>query len=159
MGKVLSAFNHGFAGAIARSIDDVVIAQANRSASPIAFGMPVALSADGAGVVPFDGASHTADDFVGVSVRAPAKTPDTYGSSTGNYAPGDVVDVLVRGHIVVECTAGTPAPGEAAAIVKATGAFAAGTGETVISLSNAHFSNTKDTPGMAEIVLTSRNVI
>ena len=159
MGKVLSAFQNGFAGAIARSVDDVVVAMANRSGGPVGFGMPVALAPDGLGVVPFDGANHTAADFVGVTVRAPAKTPDAYGSSEAGYASGDLADVLVRGHVVVRCTAGTPAPGDAAAIVSSTGAFGAGSGEGYITLNNARFSGVKDTPGMAEIVLTQRNVV
>ena len=146
MGKVLSAFSNGFAGAIARSIDDVVIAMANRSEGEIAFGMPVALAPDGAGVVPFDGASHTAADFVGITVRNPSKTPETYGANTAAYASGELADVLVR-------------VGEPLCVVKATGAFGAGTGDTVIPLTNARFSNTQDAPGTVEVVLTQRSLV
>ena len=159
MGKVLSAFSNGFPGAIARSIDDVVIAMANRSEGEIAFGMPVALAPDGAGVVPFDGASHTAADFVGITVRNPSKTPETYGANTAAYASDELADVLVRGHIVVKSTAGVPAVGEPLCVVKATGAFGAGTGDTVIPLTNARFSNTQDAPGTVEVVLTQRSLV
>ena len=90
MGKVLSSFTNGWAGSIARNRDDVV----------------VALDETKTGVVPFDGNTHTGADFVGVTVRLPSKTPDTYGSNEGKYAANEMVDVLVRGHIVAKVITG-----------------------------------------------------
>ena len=106
MGKVLKTFTHGYAGAIARSLDDVVVSFPNKSPNPLAFGVPVALSQDKTGVVPFDGSTHTAANFVGVTVRNPSKTPDAYGSDVSAYAAGDLADVLVRGHIAAATAAG-----------------------------------------------------
>ncbi|MBQ9210918.1 MAG: hypothetical protein IJ153_04390 [Clostridia bacterium] len=159
MGKVLSSFTNGFPGAIARSLDDVVISLANKSEDPIAFGMPVALNEDKNGIVPFDGSEHTASDFVGVAVRNPSKTPDTYGDNQGSYASDDLVDVLVRGHIVVKLAGTSASLGDQVSIVKSTGGFAVGTGDSLIPLPNAHVSATPDASGMAEIVLNTRNLV
>ncbi len=159
MGKVLSSFTNGYPGAIARSLDDVVIALPNKHTAALAFGVPVVLNTAGDGVVPF-GSSHTAAQFVGVTVRNPSKTPDTYGSDTGSYAPGELVDVLVRGHITVNMPNTYAAtPGAPVSIVKASGAFSVTTGETVVALTNTHVSSDIDTSGNVEIVLNSRNLI
>ena len=89
MGKVLSVYTNGWPGSIARALDDVVVSQTNRSGADLAFGVPVAMSPAGDGVVPFDPASHTGADFVGVTVRAPAKTPDS-----GKFAAGSGSDYV-----------------------------------------------------------------
>ena len=157
MGKVLKNFTNGFAGAISRSIDDVVVALANKSNNPLAFGVPVALNGDKNGVVPFDGSTHTAADFVGVTVRNPSKTPDAYGSDVGSYASGELVDVLVRGHIVVKLTGGML--GAPVSIKKSDGSFSTSTGDSYVALTNAHVSAAADGNGMTEILLNTRNVI
>ena len=162
MGKVLSSFGPGFAGAIARSIDDVVIAMPNTGDSALAFGVPVVLDEDKIGVQLF-GSENTAADFIGVTVRNPSKTPTTYGSNEGSYAGGEMVDILVRGHIVVKVVSATPAPnlGDAVAIMKSNGKFSfQGSGETTkVPLTNARFTSVPDSNGMAEIVLDKRNVL
>ena len=159
MGKVLSNFTNGFAGAIARSVDDIVIAMANKGESPIAFGRPVALGEDKDGVVPFDGSTHTAADFVGVAVRNPSKTPDAYGSNTGSYAAGEMVDILVRGHIVVKLAGSDPMIGDAVSIQKSTGGFAVGSGDSYVALPTVTLTAAPDADGMAEILLTTRNLL
>ena len=159
MGKILSTFKNGYAGAIARSLDDVVVALANMSGEPLAFGVPVALASDGSGVVPFDPEDHTAASFVGVSVRDPAKTPDAYGSNAAAYGGDDIVDVLTRGHIVVALAGSNPQVGAPVAIDKTTGGFTVATGNTVIALTNVHVSSVPDTSGMAEILVNTRNVL
>ena len=104
MGKVLSSFMRGWAGTVSRSKDDVIVSLKNNDPDPIAFGAPVFLGTNG-GVVNFTGGVSTPDKFVGFAVRIPDKTPDTYPSGqsgdgdTGTYAPGDPVDVLVRGSV------------------------------------------------------------
>lgn len=159
MGKVLTNFMNGYPGAISRSLDDVVIAMANVSGSPLAFGQAVALSMDRTGVVPFDGSSHTAADFVGVTVRNPSKTPETYGSNLGSYASGEMADVLVRGHIAVRVASASAKAGDQAAIQKTTGAFTVGSGDTVVQLPTVHITAAPDAAGMGEIVLNTRNLV
>ena len=159
MGKILSSFGNGWAGSIARSLDDVVVALANKSGAALAFGVPVALDASGTGVVPFDPANHTGADFVGVTVRAPAKTPDSYGASAGAYAPGEVTDVLVRGHIIARIAEGDTPLGAAVSVRASDGAFAVGTGEGYVALPNVRISAAKDAGRMAELLLTERNIL
>ena len=77
MGKVQNLFSNGSAGAVSRSVDDIVIAVRNASETDIPFGAPVFMAADGA--VPFD--LSTPQDFaafLGFAVRVADKTPDTY---------------------------------------------------------------------------------
>ena len=159
MGKVLKNFTNGYAGAISRSLDDVVVALANKSNNPLAFGVPVALNGDKNGVVPFDGSTHTAADFVGVTVRNPSKTPDAYGANTGSYAAGEMVDVLVRGHIVVKLAGSDPMIGDAVSIQKTTGGFAVGSGDSYVAIPTLRLTATPDADGMAEILLTTRNLL
>ncbi len=159
MGKVLSVYTNGWPGAIARALDDVVVSQTNRSGADLAFGVPVAMSPAGDGVVPFDPASHTGADFVGVTVRAPAKTPDSYGSDVSAYAAGDLADVLVRGHIVAETAAGAYKPGDPVSVEKSTGKFAVGSGSDYVALPNVRISGVPDAGGMAELLLTGRAIL
>ena len=160
MGRILSYFGHGWAGSTARALDDVVVAFANHSGFPIAFGVPVALDANGDGVVPFDPETHTAADFVGVTVRNPAKTPESYSEITGSYGPDDPVDVLVRGHIVARVEDGDTILGAPVSIFKDTGSFAVGTGDDYIPLTNVRISvPLEPRTGLAELLLTTRNIL
>ena len=157
MGKVLKSFTHGFVGAISRSLDDVVTAFANKSSGDIAFGVPVALDSTKKGIVPFDPSTHTAADFVGITVRTPSKTPDVYGQNVGKYAEDDIVDVLTRGHIVVEI-AGDGELGDAVTILAAGGFTTAAADTGDVALGNVRVSAAKD-GGLAEVVLTTRNLL
>ena len=159
MGKVLSSFNHGWPGTIARSVDDIVISMPNLSDKPIAYGMPVVLSDNKDGVIPFDCDLYYPQDFIGVTVRTPSKTPAEYGSSEGSYAPGEMVDILVRGHITVQISKGIPDVCDTVAIEKATNLFAGGSGQDYIVLPNAIFSATKDDNMRIEILLKERNLL
>ena len=159
MGKVLSSFTNGWAGTIARAKDDVVIALPNKSGNPMAFGIAVAMSEDKTGVVPFNGETHTGADFVGVTVRAPVKSSDTYGSAEGKYEANDMVDVLVRGHIVAKVITGTTTLGGAVSIRKSDNAFAIGTGDTFVALPNVRVSAVADGLKNTELLLTERNIL
>ena len=157
MGKVLSTFTHGFPGAIARSLDDVVVAHPNRGAEPLPFGYPVVMNSQGTGVVPFDPESHTAAQFVGVTVRTPSKTPDAYGENEASYAVNELADIMVRGHIAVRFS-GNAKVGDAVAALS-DGEFGAASGGDGVTLTNAHVSAVPDGKGMAEIVLNTRNLV
>lgn len=159
MGKVITTFMNGTAGAISRALDDVVVALANKSGAALAFGVPVALNADRTGVVLFDPNTHTGADFVGVTVRLPAKTPDAYGSNVASYANNDLVDVLVRGHIVAKMDNRNGKPGNAVTIRKSDGAFSVGTGNDYVALPNVRVSGAPDAAMCAELLLTGRNIL
>ena len=159
MGKVISSFTNGFPGAIARALDDVVVAFANKSEAALAFGVPVVLDATQTGVTLFDPATHTAADFVGITVRNPSKTPDTYGSSTGSYAANDLVDVLVRGHIVVKMENWDGKLGDPVTIKKADGSWSNATGADYVALPNVRISSATDGTMCAELLIPERNVL
>ena len=159
MGKVLSYFLNGYPGAIARSLDDVVIALANKSGAALDFGVPVAMNTDHTGVVKFDPATHTGADFVGITVRNPSKTPDTYGSNVGSYGKDDLVDVLVRGHILGQSSSYDGKLGDPVGISKTDGTFVTETGADVVALPNVRLSGLRDAAGCAELLLTERNMI
>ena len=159
MGKVLSNFLHGYAGAISRSLDDVVVAMPNKSEGTIAFGCPVALDEDRIGIVPFDPATHTTADFLGITVRIPSKTPDTYGDSVGAYGKDELADVLVRGHIVVKTASNAAKLGDPVTIRKSDGAFSVETGDGFIALPNVHVSGATDSAGCMEVLLNIRNIL
>ena len=158
MGKVLSAFGNGYAGAISRQLDDVVISLANTGNDAIAFGAPVVLDEDKVGAVKF-GSTNTAAQFVGIATRIGVKTPAAYGENLAQYDKGDIMSVIVRGHVVVPLAGESINVGDPVSIKKADGTFAVATGDTYVALSNARVSTLPDANGMAEIVLTSRNLI
>ena len=135
MGKVLSRFTNGFTGAVSRSIDNIVISMGNASGGEIPFGAPVFL-------------------------QAAVKAPDTYGSDEATYAPGDAVDVLVRGSVILQFD-GLALPGDSVYIRKADGALVteAGGEGTTLKLPNVTVRTAADGGGRAEAVLTGRNIL
>ena len=166
MGKVQNLFSNGSAGAVSRSVDDIVIAVRNASETDIPFGAPVFMAADGA--VPFD--LSTPQDFaafLGFAVRVADKTPDTYpaGQFTdppeGAWHPGDVMEVLVRGGIVVPMTA-SGSRGGAVYLRKADGKLTAnpgGSGETVL-LENVRIRQPRTSDSaFCEVIVNKRNII
>lgn len=174
MGKVLSTFDIGYAGAVSRSMDDIVIAMKNAGTDPIPFGAPVFLAADGDGVVAFDpdaSPAQTFASFVGFAVRDPSKTPDTYpagqdmssirGTQAGQYNAKGVVDVLVRGSIAVETAVGF-LPGGNVYLRKADGVLVPEAGEsgTTIQLTNVKMRtpNVSNRP-CSEVVVINRNIL
>ena len=96
MGKVIERFSNGVAGAISRSVDDIVISVKNAGETEIPFGTPVFLASGGA--VPFNTASpQDFDAFLGFAIRDADKTPDAYPQDqvgtpqAGAWKPGDVM--------------------------------------------------------------------
>ena len=75
MGKVLSTFQNGYAGAVSRAVDAIIHAWPNKATAAIPFGAPVFMNAAKTGVTPGSATSEY-DDFVGFAVRSPSKTPD-----------------------------------------------------------------------------------
>lgn len=154
-GKVLSFLN-GFPGQVSRAVDAIIEAFANaEETAHIAFGAPVALVD---GNVMNVSADNT--NIIGVAVRG-VKTNNTYGQEDADFLPGEMVDVLKRGTIVVPLTVGEgatpPAAGDQVYVVKATGAYAfAADGDNTIAVSGWKFKGAPDANGVVEIVLTER---
>ena len=159
-GKVLSTFMNCFPGSISRSIDDIVVSLKNQGTATIQPGEPVFLSADGKGVTKTQQDSAFAR-FVGIAVRIPAATPDSYGESVREYAADDPVDVIVRGCVVVKLENEMADPGGAVHLKLEDGTFTteAVTNET-IQLTNCSWRRSADLrDGCAEIVIRERNII
>ena len=166
MGKVQKGFGNGYPGAVSRSVDDIVISVKNAGSGDIPFGAPVFLASGGA--VPFN--TTTPQDFEafrGFAVRIADKTPDTYPSGQNNdsqasaWKPGDIMEVLVRGGIIVEMSSGGSVGGKMY-IRKSDGALttSAGTSGSTVLLENVHLRNPRNTYGAtAEVVVNQRNIL
>ena len=158
MGKVLSTFQRGWPGTISRSVDDIVVTYSNKGSAAIAPGTPVFLDASTGGVKPVAGAT-TFDTFVGFAVRVPSKTPDTYGANTAPYAVGEPVDVLVRGSLTV-AVVGSCSAGGAVHVRKADSKLvpSAVADNGSVPLTNCHFRGAPDSSGLAELLISERNI-
>ena len=166
MGKVLNYFGNGVAGAVSRSVDDIIISVKNAGGTEIPFGAPVFLTSGGA--VPFNMTSpQDFDAFLGFAVRVADKTPDAYPQDQagipqiGTWKPGDVMEVLVRGSIAVPVSASGEQGGKVY-IRKSDGALTAAAGQsgTTVLLENVHIRNPQGVgEQVAEVVVNSRNLI
>ena len=165
MGKVQSLFGNGNAGAVSRSMDDIIISVKNAGSADIPFGAPVFMTTDGA--VPFN--LTTPQDFgsfLGFVVRVADKTPDTYPAGqfsdppAGVWHAGDVMEVLVRGTVALPLNA-TGTKGGKVYIVKSSGVLTPTAGEsgTTVELQNVRIRNPKDGSGCCEAVVNERNLI
>ena len=144
MGKVLNSFGNGSPGTISRSVDDIVISVRNSTASPQEY-----------------------DSFLGFAVRIADKTPDTYPQDqsgalqAGAWKPGDVMEVLVRGGIVIPLAAIGQIGGKIY-IRKVDGELtnSAGQSGTTVLLENVHIRKPGSAGGTyTEVVVNSRNVL
>ncbi len=166
MGKVQNIFGNGFAGAVSRSIDDIIISVKNAGNTDIAFGSPVFLVSDGA--VGFDTTSpQDFSTFLGFAVRVADKTPDSYpegqfgDASAGVWHAGDVMEVLVRGSLAAKLAANGD-PGDSIYIRKSDGRLTpvAGSSGSTVQLTNVHIRRPRDSYGMnAELTVTERNIL
>lgn len=157
MGKVLTSFVNTFPGAISRNVDDIVISLPNVSNAAIPFGAPVFLDATNKGAVGF--ASGTFDSmatFLGFATRIGVKTPDVYGNSLAAYNPGDVMSIIVRGSVCVALDGDAPAVGSKV-YLDSTGKIT-GTSTSNTELTNVKFRGSVGANGVAEVVLTDRNI-
>ncbi len=160
MGKVLKEFKNGYAGAVSRSVDDIIISLRNASGGEIAFGAPVFLVPGEKACRGFINGTSTAETFLGIAVRLPEKTPETYGSSLGCYKANEPVEILVRGSTVLNMES-VAVPGDSVYIRKADGKLvnAAGSEGTTLQLPNVTVRTSRDTARRAEVVITKRNIM
>ncbi|MBY6877913.1 structural cement protein Gp24 [Clostridium botulinum] len=108
--------NLGYPGTVSRSVDTIITARklqsniqdSKETASPVLFGEAVVLNPDN--TYSKFGEGNTANDFVGIAVREVKQTTDYY-SSSGAYFPNEIMDVLNRGSITVNCNNGNPIAG------------------------------------------------
>ena len=165
MGKVQARFGNGFAGAVSRSIDDIIISVRNAGSVDIPFGAPVFMTSDGA--VPFDISDpQEFASFLGFAVRVADKTPDEYPSGQfgtppqGVWHPGDVMEILVRGSIAV-ASAASGTQGGKVYVRKSDGKITAtaGSSGSTVELENVRIKRPRDASGScAEVVVLNRNI-
>ena len=165
MGKVISVFQNGYPGTVSRQKDDVIKSFKNSGGVEIPFGVPVYLNQTGGGVEQLSNTTVTTN-FVGFTVRVADKTPETYpagqftSQQPASYKDKDPVDVLVRGSMIVEidgnCRIGTPVY-----VRRSDNKLVCVQGEsnTTVELPGVFISRVKDAEGMAEIVISKRNLI
>ena len=165
MGKVISVFQNGYPGTVSRQKDDVIKSFKNSGGADIPFGVPVYLNQTGGGVEQLSNTTVTTN-FVGFTVRVADKTPETYpagqftAQQPASYKINDPVDVLVRGSMIVEidgnCRIGTPVY-----VRRSDNKLVCVQGEsnTTVELPGVFISRVKDAEGMAEIVISKRNLI
>lgn len=153
-GRVIgTSFDHGFAGHVSRSVDNIVLNSVNGDTKAIEFGAPVVLATNG--VKNFVGGSSTAAQFVGIAVRI-AKTNETYGKDDAAYQVGENIDVLTRGTVSVVCVAGTPAEG-GAVYIDGNGDFTANAASATL-IANAKWRGGADANKVAELTVLTRNL-
>ena len=166
MGKVQDLFGPGRPGAVSRSADEIVISVKNAHTGDIPFGTPVFMTDSGA--VPFDiGDPQEFGSFLGFAVRVADKTPDVYPQGQFNDPPegawhaGDVMEVLVRGGVVIPlATAGVP--GGKVYIRKSDGKLTAtaGSAGSTVQLENVRIRNPRDSrTDCCEVIVNKRNLI
>ena len=160
MGKVQSVFYNGYAGAVSRSVDNVIISKRNGAYAAIPFGAPVFLDSSTYGVIPFASGMEAAK-FVGFTVRIADKTPDTYGSSEANYGEMDPVDVLVRGAVILEVGTSTAKTGDNLYIRLSDSRLVTQPGAegSTLQIPNATVTTLRDDNGFCEVLLRGRNLL
>ena len=166
MGKVQERFGNGSPGAIARSVDDIVISVRNAGDTDIPFGAPVFLGTDGA--VPFSTADpQDFETFLGFAVRIADMTPDTYPrdqsgeNQAGAWHSGDVMEVLVRGGVTVPMSTSGQRGGKVY-LRKSDGKLtsSAGAAGATVLLENVRIRNPRETGGScAELVVNRRSIL
>ena len=166
MGKVQEYFTSGSPGAVSRSVDEIVISVRNAGEEDIPFGAPVFLAEDGAAGFSAD-EPRDASAFLGFAVRVADKTPQEYPRGqfgeppAGAWHPGDVMEVLVRGGIVVKMTAAAD-PGSRVYLRKSDGRLtpAAGDSGSTVLLDNVRVRGPMDiSTGTCEVIVNRRNMI
>lgn len=169
-GKVIGrSFNFGYPGQIARQPDDVVRTRpVAEGAVGINFGDPVVINGDGS-VEKFGteaGVIYKASQFAGVAARRIKSATSYPNQELGVYLELEPCDVIQRGSVSVQVNYGTPLVGSSVYIrVQANPAIPSGIiggfeatadGENSIELTNSKWGTGKDSNGVAELVILTR---
>ena len=152
---------YGFAGNVSRMSDCVIAPYkydiAHASDGNIAFGEPVAFDSTNGGVRKLTVSDDSADVIIGFAVRRMGQ-PKADSADGWYYAPGETVDVLLRGSmsIALENDTGIAARGSVY-VDPATQKLYAATGTGRLAIANAKFgAGAADSNKVAEITLLER---
>ena len=118
------------------------------------------------GTVSKFGASNVAANFAGVAARRVKSATSYPNQSLAYYAPQELLDGVERGGVCVVCNVGTPTVGgdvyiriaENAEIPAGviSGFEAAADSTNTIKLTNAKWGTTKDSNGVTELIILTR---
>lgn len=165
------ALNYGYPGTVSRNGIHTITNRPLRSTDTASanFGDPVVLNTDN--TFSFFGSTGTAATFAGVAVREVKQSTSYLSSSQGTYSPGQPMDVIEQGSVIVNCAEGTPTAGGNVYIVTVAGTGAvsavgnfvatstpAGTGSTAVQITNCKWQTGKlDANKSAELAIMTRN--
>ena len=167
-GKTIgTTMNYGFAGNYARQPDMIIGSfEVSKDSSPVKFGEPVFLNADGTVSTFREGG--TEETFVGVA-SSEIKTTFDYNSMEGVYLPGQLASVMQRGAISVLCNVGTPAVGGKVYVRTEENSAAAGSvlggfesepdDPNTVQIKNCVWRTGKDNNNVAELLLRTINYV
>lgn len=148
----------GYRGNVARTPDIIIGAFNNVGTDNILYGSPVVYDATNKGVRAVKSTDSTASELVGIAVRHIGQ-PKADSPSGWYYAPGETVDVLLRGTICIETKAQTGIAARGQVYVDPTdGEF------TSVSTSNLAMPNTifatgaYDANKVSEVTILSRSI-
>ena len=164
MGKVLSKFTNGWPGTVSRVKDDVIVSLKNVGQTAIQYGDPVFLhnGVTPGGVRGFISGTTTENEFVGVAVRVPDKTPETWGNNenAGEFKVGEAVDVLVRGSVTIACGTSSAKIGNPLYIRKTDAALVTnpGTEGSTVPVPDTYIRTQRDSAYNCEVVVTRRHL-
>ena len=148
----------GYRGNVSRTPDTVIQSYTNVGTDNIPYGAAVIYDATNKGVRAVKSTDSTASDLIGIAVRHIGQ-PKADAPTGWYYAPGEAVDVLVRGSCTVELKATTGIAPRGQVYVDPTD------GElTSVSTSNLALPNTKFSTGeydgakIAEVSILARSI-
>ena len=109
-GKAIGiSMNHGYPGTYARTPDDIVASRKLKGDATVPFGAPVVLNSDNT-YSPV-GASTTGAEIAGIALRIVKQASAYDNQNVSQYKPGEMMSVIERGAVVVQCNVGTPTAG------------------------------------------------
>ena len=165
MGKVYKYAALGYAGEISRAGGDHTTALANADSKDIGFGMPVFWNEARTGAVGIS-ATSKAEDFIGITVRSGAKTPPVYDDPSGKdanskavYEPGEIMDVMTEGNIIMACSGSGPKRGTPVYLNKEYGIASATSSDSTLTVEGLKFKSERDSNGMVEVCVLVRHSI
>lgn len=148
----------GFRGNVSRTPDTIIEAFTNVGTDAIPYGAPVIYDATNKGVRAVKSTDNDANAIVGIAVRHIGQ-PKSDSPSGYYYNPKEVVDVLVRGSIMVELKAVTGIAPRGQVYVDPTDGELTSVSTSNLALPNTKFSTGEyDSDKIAEVTILARSI-
>ena len=154
-GKVLP---YGFRGNVTRTPDTIIGAFNNVGTDNIQYGSPVVYDATNKGVRAVKSTDNNANLIVGIAVRHIGQ-PKVDSPSGWYYAPGETVDVLLRGTIAIETKAQTGMAAMGQVYVDPSDGEFTSVSTSNLAMPNTIFATGKyDTDKISEVTILKRSI-